>query len=315
MTTPSPYTSWTGAFTIRPANEHIGADLEGIDLAQAAESEQTMAEIRAAMNRHLVLRIRGQKLTPEQAVRFSAHFGPLMDVRRPSPRAVHVPGFPEIQVLSNGLDRDGQRLGDGNTSAQIWHTDSGQWEVPPGMVLFYGRQTASPAPFTKFMNMIKVYAALPEETRERIKNLQVLHHMYSQSVDVEVHRGGKSLPHDERAAGMPQPLVRRHVQTGQPILYLPTRRDSVIPGLQDDEAKALLTQLWEFAESTPYKWQAALDVDDVVLWDNAGMVHSRDGWPAEQTRIMWHLLSEGEKPTPMFPRKQQNLNNVKQLGY
>ncbi|MGE0387401.1 MAG: TauD/TfdA dioxygenase family protein [Gammaproteobacteria bacterium] len=311
----SGYRSWSGAFTVRPANEHIGADVEGIELARAAGDRQVMHEIREALSRHLVLRIRRQALTPDEAVRFTEYFGPLMDVRRPSPPAVHVPGYPGIQVLSNGLDAQGRRLGDGNTSAQIWHSDSGQWEVPPGVVLFYCRTTADPAPATKFLNMIAVYAALPEHLKARIANLRARHHMYSQSVDVDVHRNGRSLPREQRAAGMPHPLVRRHLWTGQPILFLPTRRDSIIDGLADDEARALLTELWDFADAAPCQWSTALVPDDVVIWDNAASVHCREGWPAQQTRAMWHLLSEGEQPTPMFARRTVNANDTAQPGY
>lgn len=309
------YQPYSKSFTVAPATEHIGADLEGIQLATAIGNEQVMHEIRAALSRHQVLRIRKQKLTAEEAVNFTEYFGPLMDVRRPSPRAVHVPGYPGIQVLSNGLTEKGERMGDGNTSEQIWHSDSGQWEVPPGVVLFYCRVTANPAPATKFLNMIKVYADLSAAMKERIAGLRVRHHMYSQSVDVEVHRTGKSLPLADRQAGMPHPLVRRHIWTNEPILYLPTRRDSLIDGMTEAESLALLTELWDFAESRPYRWQAALIPDDVIIWDNAASVHGREGWPENQTRAMWHLLSAGEQPTPMFARRTVNANNTAQVGY
>lgn len=305
---------WTGSFTVRPATEHIGADLLDIDLAAVVDDDLRLTEIRALLSRYLVLRIRGQHLSSEQAVRFTTFFGPLIDVRRPQPRAVHVPGFPEIQILSNATDEQGRRVGDGNTAAQVWHTDSGQWEVPPAVVLFYARKTPSPAPMTRFLNMIKVYESLPERTKERIAPLKVRHHMYSQSVDADVDRNGPSLSHEHRAAGMAHPLVRRHMGTHQPILYLPTRRDSVIDGLSDEEATALVTELRAFADASPFKWEVALEVDDVVLWDNAAILHCREGWPEDQDRIMWHLLSSGEQPTPMFPVKTVNANNVDDIG-
>jgi len=309
------YEPLSHSFSVKPGGEHIGADLENIQLAKAAENRQVMHEIREALSQHLVLRIRRQHLTPADAVKFTEYFGPLMDVRRPAPPALHVPGYPGIQVLSNGTDERGRRLGDGNTSAQIWHSDSGQWEVPPGAVLFYCRRTADPAPTTGFLNMIKVYEALPDRLKQRIAPLRARHHMYSQSVDVEVHLTGKSLPLAERSAGMPHPLVRRHIWTQQPILYLPTRRDSIIDGLSDAESRALLTELWDFADATPYRWAVPLMPDDVVIWDNAAIVHNREGWPESQTRAMWHLLSEGEQPTPMYPSRTVNANNTAQVGY
>ena len=64
-----------------------------------------------------------------------------------------------------------------------------------------------------------------------------------------------------------------------------------------------------------WPWSAPLVADDVVIWDNAASVHCRDGWPDEQTRAVWHLLPEGEQPTPMFARRTVNANNTAQLGY
>jgi taurine dioxygenase len=312
----NPYQLWSRSFTIRPANEYVGADLEGIELSTAPDNQQVMLEIREALNAHLVLRIRGQRLTPAQAVRFTEWFGPVIDTRRPTtPRAVHVPGFPQIQVLSNAIDPDGQRLGDGNTAAQIWHSDAGQWEVPPGMSFFYGRTIPNPAPRTSFLNMIRVYAALPDVLKQRIAPLRPRHHMYSHAVDVAVHRHGKSLPHAQRAAGRPHPVVRRHIGTNQPILYLPMRRDSVIDGMEEGESTALLAELWAFADSLPFKWSFAIDVDDVVLWDNAALAHCREGWAESHDRTMWHLLAEGERPTPTYQEKTVNAHNIHQLGY
>ena len=43
-----------------------------------------------------------------------------------------------------------------------------------------------------------------------------------------------------------------------------------------------------------------------MIWDNRATVHAREGWPEEKTRIMWHLSSEGEIPTPLMTRRGVN---------
>lgn len=287
----------------------IGADIKNVTAAECAADRHLQALLKEALAQHLVLRFRGQTITPAEMVRLASAFGPLIDVRAPSvPQAIHVPGHDMIQVLSNGLDAQGRRHGDGNNSEQIWHTDSGQWEVPPGVVFFYGTKIPSPPPETAYKNMIKVYDALPQAMKDRIRDLRVIHHMYPRSVDIKVHREGASLPLEQRANGGTKPLVRRHLATNAPFLYLPTRRDSVIPGLSESQARALLDELWAFANSQDFDWSGPTEIGDVILFDNAATVHRRQGWPDTQRRDVWHLLAEGDSATPYFPKKTPNLN-------
>lgn len=296
----------------RPITEHIGAEVEGVSVGDVLNSGALISAIRTALAEHLVLRFRGVAVSPAAMVEFMGLFGPVMDIRASTKDTLHVPGYDGIQVLSNAVDDSGKRFGDDNSSAQTWHTDAGQWEVPPGAVILYGRVIPDPAPRTYFKNMIKVYETLPASLKERIAPLRVIHHSYPRSVDVAVHRSGPSLPREAREQGQSQPLVRRHLPTGKPILYLPTRRDSVIPGLSDQESRDLLTALWHLTDEAPFWWGDAIQVDDLILWDNVATVHSRDGWPPEARRDVWHLLAEGEAPTPFHPRKTVNPNVVAQ---
>ena len=62
--------------SVRPTGTVLGADIEGIDLAQEL-SAATVDAIKQAWSDHLVLRFRGQQLDDDQLMRFSAHFGEL----------------------------------------------------------------------------------------------------------------------------------------------------------------------------------------------------------------------------------------------
>jgi taurine dioxygenase len=229
-----------------------------------------------------------------------AHFGPLLDTRRLGTCAHHLPGANVIKVISNGLAYDGRRLGDGNNSAQVWHSDASPWEVPPGHNAMYCRQAPDPAPHTFFISMTDVYASLPGKLRERISSLRVVHHQYPRHIDIEVARNAPSLPLAERLRGQVHPLVRRHMFTSRPALYLPTRRDSVVVGWTEAASRALLEELWDLVEGHSGVIGLRLEPDDLVIWDNTATQHSRKGWPPEQCRTVWHLGAEGEVPTPRF---------------
>src|SRR6185437_11386396 len=114
------------------------------------------------LKRHLLLFFPQQSIEPATLTAFAHHFGPLLDIRRKANPARHVPGHDMIKVISNITCSDGVPLGDGNASAQIWHSDSTTWEVPVGYIAFYCRIAPPNPPHTSFLDMIKVYETLPE---------------------------------------------------------------------------------------------------------------------------------------------------------
>ncbi|MDO9435458.1 TauD/TfdA family dioxygenase [Hydrogenophaga sp.] len=299
--------SIAGTLELAPLSPTFGVDVLNVSAAECAASPDLQALLRAAIAQHLLLRFPEQAVTPDDALALTAAFGPLMDLRSAS----HVPGRQFLQVLSNGIDADGKRCGDGNNSAQIWHTDAGQWDVPPGISVFYGVLVPPSAPKNGYKNMAQVYAALPQRLKEQIQTLKAVHHMYPRSVDVLVHQKGASLPREQREVGQVQPLVRRHLGSGAPVLYLPSRRDSVILGMPDAASRSLLEELWDFTNQQHHcDWIATTRRGDFVVFDNTALVHNREGWPTSERRDIWHLVTEGEAVTPMFTRKTLNLNST-----
>jgi len=58
---------------------HIGAEISGVDLAEAARSDDLFGEIRAALIEHKVLFLRDQDITRTDHVAFASRFGALED--------------------------------------------------------------------------------------------------------------------------------------------------------------------------------------------------------------------------------------------
>ena len=94
--------------------------------------------------------------------------------------------------------------------------------------------------------------------------------------------------------------------TIEPSLYLPTRRDSLIVGYTEEDSRALLEQLWATVNDAPCVVGVALLPGDFIIWDNVACAHSREGWPADQGRLVWHVSAEGEIPTPRYSKKVVN---------
>jgi taurine dioxygenase len=289
-----------------PISSELGVTLTGFEFEEVAETEAFFEEVSRQLRHHLLVYMPGQHIEAGTLTQFASQFGPLLDIRRKANSAVHVPGHDLIKVISNIVDDQGRHLGDGNTSAQIWHSDSTTWEVPVGYIGFYCRVTPPAEPKTSFLNMIEAYRLLPEWLKERINNLHVVHHVYDRQIEVAIADEGGSLPVEERSRGFVHPIVRRHIQTNRPCLYLPTRHDSLVIGLSEADSLALLDELWDFVGSLDCKAGIALQPDDFVIWDNTATVHSREGWPESEGRQMWHISMEGERPTPLYGVRAPN---------
>ncbi|WP_322761860.1 TauD/TfdA family dioxygenase [Frankia sp. Cr2] len=294
---------------LAPLTPHLGVEISGVQLEDVAYDDGFIELARKAMDRHVVILMRGQRLGPGAMVHVASQWGQPIDIRRrvPGVQPHHVPGHDFVKVISNGVAADGRPLGDGNSAAQIWHSDSTAWEVPTSVIAFYCRVTPDPAPRTYFTDMAAVYDGLPPDLRERIGRLRARHYQYARQIEVEVARSGTSLPLADRRLGRLHPLVRRHLRTQRPFLYLPARRDSLIEGMTETESRALLDEMWEAVDACPATLSVALAPDDFVIWDNAMAVHRRDGWPATDNRVMWHVSVGAEVPTPLHPFHTTNV--------
>src|SRR5579859_6624952 len=112
--------------TFVPTGGALGALANHLDLGRLIDNQDAPAleEIRRALDRHLLLLFRGQKLLPAQIETLGRHFGPLLSLKRPEyPTAGHIAGVEYLKIISNTRDRDGRPLGDGSSAEQDWHTD------------------------------------------------------------------------------------------------------------------------------------------------------------------------------------------------
>ena len=89
------------------------------------------------------------------------------------------------------------------------------------------------------------------------------------------------------------PIVRPHPVTGRLALYINEGFTVRIEGLPDDESRTLLEQL--FAHSTQeqftysHQWQA----HDLVMWDNACVIHTATWYDSSFTRHMHRTTIAG----------------------
>jgi taurine dioxygenase len=266
----------------------VGAEIGGVDLAHASRAH--IDAIKQAWYRHDVLVFRHQKLTDDDLLAFSRHFGTLDPPPNQGAGKKSPPGYPDIYVVSNVLDEQGEPIGALGDGEAVWHTDMSYIAWPPDASMLYSLEIPAQGGDTWFCSMRAALKKMPRELVERIRHLDIKHDgTYDSGGYV---RKGLAPTNDPRTSpGTPHPIIIEHPESGERALYLGRRRNAYIVGLGLEESERLLDEIWSYAETAVYRHKWALG--DLVLWDNRTTMHRRDAFDPESRRIMHRTQIKG----------------------
>ena len=268
---------------IRKLADALGAEIGGLDLSHSL-SPELFSQIRAAWLEHLVIRIRGQKLSDPELLAFSRNFGEL-DPPGPNPLGrPFLADHPEMNVISN-LKRDGVPIGGLGDGEAIWHADMTYVERPPMAAILYAIEIPPAGGDTYWANMVAAYETLPEELKRRIEGLEAVHDATYNSAGA-MRKGYRDVTDPRTAPGARHPLVRTHPETGRRSLFLGRRRNSCIVGLDLSESENLLDTLWAHATQPRFTFRQEWRVGDVLVWDNRCTLHRRDAFDPRARRLL-----------------------------
>jgi taurine dioxygenase len=282
--------------SVRKSGSCLGAEVDGVDLEQPLP-EDAFARIRDALHRHHVLVFRAQHLQPASFLDFARRFG------APEPHVLdqfHHPQHPDILVLSNVM-RDGKPAGlaDGGT---YWHSDYSYLDIPARATLLYSVEVPREGGDTLFADQQQAYEDLPDATKKRIDGLVTLN-VYGNRDDLDPRSRTAAAPptqeqKDKRGARLIRhPLVRRHPYTGRKALYCVSGTSFAIEGMPDDEGLQLLRELAAHSTQPGYQYRMRYGVGDVVVWDNASVLHSATLTdPAHPRTLLRVTTKETQRP-------------------
>lgn len=258
--------------SVKTSDAAFGATITGLDLNRV-QGRVAAEPLLAALHEHKVVSLPKQDLNPER-------FGALGHaLGRPQPHVLdhlHLPGHPEIIVLSN-IIKDGKPIGL-YEGAAFWHSDMSYEAEPSSLTMVYAVQVPETGGQTHFLDLASAYDALPDTMKKRIDGLTV-RHVYGNRLDLEGETRQRAEPlanqHQQDTLKNPvfHPLVRRHPGSGRKTLYAVTGTPRGIVGMPDDEALELLDELAAHVDSPAFRASHHYEVGDLVMWDNAQTVH------------------------------------------
>ncbi len=266
----------------------VGAEVRGVGLAAVTEAQ--VDAIKKAWYRHDVLIFRNQEMTDDDLLSFSRYFGTLDPPPNQGAGRKSPPGYPDVYVVSNVLDEEGEPIGALGDGEAAWHTDMSYAPKPPDASMLYSLEIPAKGGDTWFCSMKAAFAKMPRRLVERIKNLDIKHDGTYDSGGYL--RKGLTASEDPRtSAGTPHPIIIQHPVSGEKALYLGRRRNAYIMGLELAESEHLLDEIWSYVDAALYKHKWALR--DVVLWDNRTTMHRRDAFDPRARRVMHRTQIKG----------------------
>jgi taurine dioxygenase len=255
----------------------LGAEVAGVDLGKPID-ETTREALERALADHLALVFRDQSLTPAQYLAAAAVFGPPMEQHYSQH---NMPGFPLIGLIWH---RNGQQ------PAEQWHTDHTNRERPPAATILYGVEIPSAGGGTSVANMRAAYVALPEDERRRLESLKTVNgldgHADTRQEDQEKY--GKPIEH---------PMVRTHPVHGTRAVYFHISKATHIDGMTPEASKAFMRALLDRVIQPGIVYHHEWRKGDVLVIDDRATMHRAHGdYDRSQSRVLWRIIVEGDRP-------------------
>lgn len=268
----------------RPLTPAFGLEVAGVDLA--APDDETFDAIYRLWQRDPLLLFRRQSLSENELVGFSAGFGELEHIVRDD---MHAPGHPEI-IYITGLKRaDGSALGGLGTYEVLWHHDQIYRQRPATGSIFYAVEVPEGTGRTSWCNTALAYAALPEALCARLDGRQ--------ATAKHGHKPGGSFQRDfaddeqrlrtlhERTPPARHPMVLQNPFDGRRSLYLDPNKTVTVDGMDEGETRAFLDQVFSHVLKDEFIYTHAWRNGDVVMWDNARLMHRREAYDETLPRL------------------------------
>ena len=280
--------------TVEPVAGACGALIGGVDLAGELDDE-VVGEIRRAVLDHKVVFFRQQRLTPQEQVTFSRRFGPYSPVPFIEPLTEH----PEvIAVVREAAET--QRF----TFGSLWHSDFSFLPEPPFASILHALEVPPYGGDTVWANQELALASLSRTMQSMLAPLEGVHsavNAYSPRLQAvhDTFSGMTVHTSDDAERSRRHRVVRKHPETGRPVLFVNAQYTVGLAGFAPAESKPILDCLFQHSVQPTFTCRWRWEVGDVAMWDNRAVQHIAMADFTGHRRFMHRTTVAGDRPLPV----------------
>ncbi|MBX3611153.1 MAG: TauD/TfdA family dioxygenase [Hydrogenophaga sp.] len=262
---------------IRPVPQLPGfaARVDGLDFS-APLSAEVKAELHRALNQFGLLTIEPHTLTPAQHIDLASAFGDIA----PGAFFPRLPGHDEVEVIRSDREHPPE--------LNVWHSDvTWRRDFPTGTVIQLIELPESGGN-TAWACGRKAFQALSEGMKTYLRGLHATHSWTGSLVEDALRASGEEAMVNavRRFQPVSHPLVRRHPETGDEVLFANEAFTRRIDGVPMRESRAMLEFLREWMVQPEFVYSHRWRAGALAVWDNRSTQHhaAADYWP--QTRLL-----------------------------
>ena len=196
-----------------------------------------------------------------------------------------------------------QEAGEAMHFGGSWHSDWSFQECPPSATLLHSKIIPPIGGDTFFINTHKAYADLPNDIKQKIKNLMVSHSAIRPYADdgfyaleKDKDRSMKIIPSPKAKEFFLHPLVRTHPETRKKSLFINQVYSIAIEGLNEKESNELLTTLFLHMDQQKYIYKHRWESNMLIMWDNRCVNHCAQGGYQGYKRLLHRTTLAGDRP-------------------
>jgi taurine dioxygenase len=248
--------------------EPVGAVVT--DVAVGALDAAAVSRLEDLLATHGVVVLPDQHVDDAAFQDFLASFGPLAFTAGETP----VEGWPQLNVVSN--------VGRTTPPRSTFHVDTSYVAAPPAYTALRAVTIPAAGGETLFTNQYRAYETLGPELRALLEGRTITHVVT-----------GLDLGEDDETSAE-HPVLRPHPRTGRIALYLSSpARCASVSGMDPESARALVAVLFEHSTRADNTFRHAWSPGDVVMWDNACVLHRADHDGVVGDRVMHRGMVAG----------------------
>ncbi len=260
----------------------IGSEIK-IDIETLLNGSQS-AHIRNALEQRGVVFFRGLEITDEQQLIIAKTLGNLVDSER------------EGGIYKITLDKSVNEKADYLKGSLFWHFDGSLQPYPNLAALLRAVKLSDTGGQTEFCNTYAAYDDLPEDEKQAIENLRVVHSATRSQfyVNPEMSYAELQMWQEAPVPSKSCPMVWTH-DSGRKSLLLGATADYV-EDMSVEASRALLARLRDWSTQPRYVYRHEWQVGDLLIWDNTGTMHRALPFALDSGRLMHRVILAGEEP-------------------
>lgn len=271
---------------IEPITPNIGAYVKVT--AEEILDDGVPGQIWDALNKYMVLLFPRINLSDDQLFALTNELGEM------EPAKVTADGSEQSKkgIYRIALDKDDLRLKEYVVGNDYWHMDGTSYTIPGKGTLLKCENPPSEGGDTGFANLYAAYEALPEDRKQRLGKLRVVHCMEAvgrkmtpnpSSDDLE--RWNRIFPRTEH------PLVWNQ-QDGRTSLVIGSTAYDIVD-MPHQEGYALLQELVDWCTQEQFTYRHHWQKGDLVIFNNPGLLHRSYPYNEASGRLMHRTTLKG----------------------